>query len=50
MPSQKKKTPTEFPKLNIKVFNTLSRVIYKRLESQKKSTKISPKRIIRTIL
>ena len=36
MPSQKKKTPTEFPKLNVKVLNTPNRAKYKYLQSQKK--------------
>ena len=42
----KKKPLTEFLKLNVRVLNTLSRAKYECLQSQKKSTKVSPKQII----
>ena len=45
--NQKKKT-TEFLKLNVRMFNTLSRAKYETLQSQKKSTEESPERIIWT--
>ena len=50
MPSQKKKTLTEFLQLNVRVLNKLNWANYEYLQNQKKSTKFSPKWIIKTIL
>ena len=41
MSNQKKKSPTEFLKLNVKVLNIRSSAKYKCLQSQKKTTKLS---------
>ena len=49
MPYQKKKTPTKFFKLNVRLLNTRSKAKYECLLSQKKSTKVSLKRVIRII-